>query len=215
MEILIDNILIGTLNGTVVDIDNLETDGVIGNALPLDGSDHKVDLGNQRHTCLGSLHLCTKGLTIAFWVKVGASTKTLQYIIHSGGENQDSHGFQIYYDGGDESIRMRFRRLLDPSADGGILSEVIYPLARHEWHHVAATWKPNDYTILYIDGDKKVEGAGVPAPANHNPLYNTVTIGKKNWDDQGRRFTGTLDEIMVFYAVKDANQIITLYEMYI
>ena len=215
MEILNGNVLVGTLDGTATNIVSLASDGKVGNALYVNGVDQCVDLGNQRHTCLGSLHLCTEGITVALWFKVGDSTVNSIYLLSTGGETSESHGLSIYYHENTESIRSRFRKLDAPTVDTAIFtSPLIYAVPRHEWHHVITTWQPNGDAVLYVDGVERYTLAGAPDAATHNPTYNTVRIGCKNRDDTPRYYTGYIDELIVFYTVKDAAQASSMYANY-
>ena len=94
MEMVMDGILIGvSLNGTLHgNVDGVLSNGVLGQALSLNGHNQSVDLGNQRHTCFGSRHLCPESITAALWIKVEGQSTGKMFILHMDGSARTAHG---------------------------------------------------------------------------------------------------------------------------
>ena len=130
--------------------------------------------------------------------------------MHTDGQPGKSHGMSIYSENA-VVVKVKNRELLNETTGSGILTTVSSPVARNEWHHIAMTREPSGGTTLYIDACMRDSATPLAAPASNNATYDTVKLGKKNHPTDRRFFNGSIDELMIFYAVKNPQQIASLY----
>ena len=92
MEKMVDGKLLGPVLGNVVgDVELVR--GKRGKALYTNGINQRVNLGNQRDSCMGDLSKCNNGLVMAMWLQTHRYTEPdepgfytrEEYYISSGG----------------------------------------------------------------------------------------------------------------------------------
>ena len=207
MERIDDDTLIGSINGTVINGAQISSDAVFGHSLALDGSSQYINLGNQRHACLGTLHLCSDGITVALWIKPEFNGHENQYILDGGGGTTKSHGISIFVH--DPSIiQVTSRKLVNNSV--AIRYRVETEIILQEWHHVAVVLPPEGMASLYLDGCLKDKEDASFKPANGSTVRNDIYIGRSNKHNDNRYFKGLVDDIFVFYKVKTVEQLRSL-----
>lgn len=80
----------------------------------------------------------------------------------------------------------------------------------NKWHHLVATYDGIGSQKLYVDGELKASAASV--------VYNTpgsgapIIIGDANGICGGATFSGSIDEVKIYGAALDANQVTSLYK---
>ncbi len=149
MDVIENGILVGSLNGLVINGAQISNETVFGHSLSLAGTRRYINLGNQGHTCLGSLHLCSDGITVAFWVKPESHGLAQQFLMDSGGNTPNSQGITASVQDA-AMIRVVLKRLFNNTMGKRywLKSDIIM----HKWSHIAVTMKPEDLAILYLDG---------------------------------------------------------------
>ena len=163
-------------------------EGLIGNAIKLDGSDDYIDLPD------GIVNY--QQLTVASWVK------------WNGGNNWQ----RIFDFGNDQSSYM----FLTPKSASGNLRFAIRTaeegeqridapiLATGEWKHVAVTIEGST-AKLYVDGVKVGENTGMTLlPGSMGNTVNNF-IGKSQWPDP--LLNGQLDDFRIYNYVLNASEI--------
>lgn len=80
----------------------------------------------------------------------------------------------------------------------------------NKWHHLVATYDGSGVQKLYVDGILKASATSVVynTPASGAPII----IGDANGNCGGPTFTGSIDEVKIYGAALDADQITALYK---
>ncbi len=183
--------LLGTVDGEVHGGAVL-ADGTKGHDLYLDGIDGWVDLGNQRHTCLGNLQHCVNGFTLSLWIKIGDKTGDALHYISSGGHTKLSHGISLKKRDGKR--RMDFR-LNSPGRCWVV--EDPDPTVSNSWYHVIDVWHPTDGAKLYLN-EILVANTTNPSSVVAGNDHPKMVIGRPNnvFIKYGRAW---MDEIEIYY----------------
>ena len=173
MECIIDDVLVGPINGSLYGSPEL-VDGKIGQALHTDGISQYVNFGNQRHICPGNLDLCSEGLTLMLWLKIADAphSHTFEFYISNGGHHGDSHGIALSRQGG--LLRAHFR-MLNGSFWKLETSRPDFDL----WYHIAVAWRSDIGCQMYYDGTLQGELL-LSETGTANTNNNDLIIGMAN-----------------------------------
>ena len=209
MEAFVDGVLSGSIPGTVIgDIKLIR--GVRGHGLYLNGISQRVDLGNQRHSCLGNLNMCTKGVVMAMWLRMHKYDEpgnyNDEYYFSNGGQTVNSMGI---------ALLMRQKKLLAMFRTETRLWEVYYDngLSLHSWYHVVLTWSATSGGYVYIDGalgGHNQQGQSLTSNRKGNAYVNFV-LGDANNNPPNDPGEMTLDELRIWDAVADVLWVWRLY----
>ena len=205
--------ILGPILGDVVGDVKL-VPGKRGNALYTNGIDQRVNLGNQRDSCMGDLSKCNNGFVMAMWLQVHKYTEpdepgfktTEEYYISSGGHTSHSMGVALLMRA--KKIRVIFRtetHLWDFSHN-----EI---LSLHTWYHLVLTWDVGSGGKVYING---VLGSHnqVGRSFASNRLGNTYAdfmLGDRNHEPPGYPGEMTLDELRIWDAVMNETDVWNIY----
>ena len=174
--------------------------GVTGSAIAFNGTNQFVQL-TQR--VIGH----NSRFTIEAWAKFSLSGPPLQTIYSESDSSSQT-----------EQIALR---MVNPGTNSGTLQ--LYtsgntptatspaPISADAWHFVAATVRPLEGTILYVDGLPTITNASVGAV---RLAPNVVAIGGYNNYRDGTLclFKGAIDELAVFNTNRTAAEIFTDYQ---
>ncbi|MCX6341385.1 MAG: fibronectin type III domain-containing protein, partial [Fimbriimonadales bacterium] len=100
--------------------------------------------------------------------------------------NSDSlnDGFEMF---------LRSDRIYISSASGAV--EVVTPVPKNRWVHIAWTWSANDATVLYLDGVQVYYNAAFPRTVSAGSLF---TLGGVRRTTEAYEFLGHLDQVKVW-----------------
>lgn len=154
-------------------------DGKSGKALEFDGVGDSVLVENS-----DSLSM-KKALTMAMWVKAGASAEIKHAGIEKGGWEVGEYSLYPVYENG---TVIQFFDL--PAACGDAV--IKGPSIAGDWHYLVGTWDGKNIS-LYIDGEVVKSGACEgELKAGAQPLHIGSRLG-------GERFlTGIVDEVRIY-----------------
>ncbi|MFX0194673.1 MAG: LamG-like jellyroll fold domain-containing protein [Candidatus Hodarchaeota archaeon] len=174
------------------------TSGVMGGAVHLNGSSYinvpdspSLDLPGE-----------ARG-TISAFIKVDPSSDQCGIVVK---ESSSSFPSTIAYEFTLRSDHMSM--LVSDGSYTGWGSHYPASLADSAWHHVAATWVPDDIR-LYIDGVLVFQGnLGNPIYAINN-ISDPVLIGAFRWNVWGqyRCMTGDMDEVRIYNRALSESEI--------
>jgi len=197
----------GIAGGTAVDSSGAGNDGeieggpglvngVFGKAMDFDGSDDQIIIPN-------SDSLALEHVTMAAWVYLGSYPEDARILTQEvDGDPYSTYSMMM---SGGGYTKFEFRISLD-NVRQRIPSIADVPL--ETWTHLAATYD-GEKAIIYIDGEVEVEQpqSGTVLTTD-NPLY---IGGSQFWDP--RFFDGLMDEVVLFNAALDQDQIGELMDM--
>ena len=203
MEEISSSQLSGSVPGVLVGDVKL-VPGKRGRALYVNGVDQWVNLGNQRHSCMGNLIKCNNGFVMAMWIQFHKKDGVEHYIC-SGGHASKSIGVAINMR--DKKLRTTFRtetHFWDIFYEGTVYL--------HTWYHVVVTWNIANGGTVYINGIlvRHVQD-GVTKTSNTNgDVYVEFILGAANgnYAEPGEM---TLDELRIWDAVMDDQDVLGLY----
>ena len=208
MEEVIGGELFGSIPGAIIGEVKL-IPGMRGQALYVNGIDQRVDLGNQRHNCMGDLSKCNNGFVMAMWLRMHKYDEpgpyNHEYYISNGGQTINSIGI---------ALLMREKTLLALFRTETRLWEIHYGnFYLQKWYHVVLAWSLTTGGKVYINGalvSYNQEGKA----GNNNRQGNTYVnfmLGDSNKDPP--KFPGemTLDELRIWDAVPDEQLVWALY----
>ena len=203
MEEIAGGQLLGSIQGALFGDVKL-VPGKRGRALYVNGIDQRVNLGNQRHNCMGDLNKCNKGFVMAMWIQMHNNDDT-EYYISSGGQTHKSIGVAMMMH--DKKLRTVFRtatHLWDLTYDGTVYL--------HYWYHMVLVWNIAFGGKVYMNGvviNQDHNGSSMTSNKWPN-AYVDFILGDDNRDFiyQGEM---TLDELRIWDAVMDDQDILGLY----
>ena len=210
MEQIVSGELLGSVTGTVVGDVKL-VPGKQGNALYLNGLNQKVNLGNQRHSCMGDLSKCTNGFVMATWLQMHRYDDpglydTNEYYITNGGHTKNAIGV---------ALLMRERRML-----AMFCTEVRYwenfsnqGYSLHTWYHVVLTWNTIFGGKVYFNGaltSHNQEGTLLDNYRNDNDSLDFM-LGDHNGNGPGQPGKMTLDELRIWDTTMDDQDVWIMY----
>jgi hypothetical protein len=151
-------------------------------------------------------------LTLAAWVRLDRLGAPYQSLLHTDGWSQENPGQVHWMINGDATMRLALRsNELDPSADerhGYPDSRTPVLPERGRWVHLAVVYDSENGTVrFYLNGrfDKETRQS-VAHPARLGP----ARIG--NWDQQDRKLSGRIDELLLLGRAMGDAEIGELYE---
>jgi hypothetical protein len=169
------------------------TKGVKGGALHVATPNGCVDLG-------AAPALAAATMTVSLWVNIAAvpGAGSTAYFIGQAA-NADLAGWRL-------GVRSSGVFGWESSANGSsYFVDSPAAVALNVWHHVAATFAPNDEVVLFIDGTSVTTVAAVPPIA---PVAVSMRIGCRS--DNGNYLNGAIDELRLYDRVLSAAEITTL-----
>ena len=209
MEELVGGELSGSVPGDIIgDIKLIR--GVRGQALYVNGLDQRVDLGNQRHNCMGDLRKCHDGFVIAMWLRMhrydepGLSND--EYYISSGGHTLNSIGIALFMRERRSGASFRTETRVWAvycNTDSGL----------YIWYHVVLTWSFTSGGKVYINGvlvGHDHDGQSVINNRMGNTYVNFI-LGDVNSNPPMNPGEMTIDELRIWDAVTDDRWVWTLY----
>ncbi len=171
-------------HGTIVNTP-VWVDGRFGGALAFDGVSNCVNTNKQLLNGLPEF-------TIVTWVKPGNITANRVGLV--GQNDAAEFGF----------INPTSVMLWTPTAGG---NENPYEHPAGEWHHIA-TVATREFTKVYVDGNVTVKNGNWP---DHGSSDFNVNIGGCGvWDTEGNWFTGAMDEVAIFHAPLEDDDIVDI-----
>ena len=149
----------------------------------------RLVLANTANECLGDLDLCTKGLSIALWVKPSS-------LLSPGGHITFS----------EHSINIQAKQSRSISVwTAGQSNYILYLVTHSEaavgtWTHVTVVFDPETGMFVYMDGILDTFKSIDEASAGSNPRGpSDYVFGSK---EEGQYpFDGMLDEINIYYDI--------------
>ncbi|MGH8370786.1 MAG: LamG-like jellyroll fold domain-containing protein, partial [Gammaproteobacteria bacterium] len=174
------------------------TNGVIGDALALDGTDDYVSIPTT-----GSLNIYP--LSISFWVKT-SSTSGLHGLVNKYYPSS-MNGYQVFMNNGN-LCAWYFRDSSDYVWDGSGCTLSTAGIADNQWHLVVFTVNSSG-GHLYIDGVRTANHSwtGTPGADSSN---QALEFGSYPGTTQPY-LAGTLDDVNLFNKALSAQQVTTLY----
>jgi hypothetical protein len=170
------------------------TEGKFGEAIQFDGSDDYVDVGNADNLSI------TGDFTFSMWVNIseyptGWRNMLSKLVNDTNAEfnfrYKTSTEAQFYFGTGAAAIICNW----NPSQD----------LPLDTWTHIAGVRKSKTYLKLYFDGVEK-RSQNITTDAISTDAH--VTIGRQS--DNKFYFSGSIDEVIIFNAALEAEDIRTL-----
>ena len=203
MDEIVERQLSGSVQGHLIGDVKL-VPGKRGHALYVNGIDQWVNLGNQRHNCMGDLIQCNNGFVVAMWIQMHSNDGD-KYYITNGGQTARSMGVGLMMQ--DKKIVVKFRTATRKWII--VCDRAVY---LHTWYHVVLTWDIVSGGKVYINGilvSHVQSGSDTIAITEPNAYVNFI-IGNNN-----RIFTYpaemTLDELRIWDALWDDRDILGLY----
>jgi hypothetical protein len=170
------------------------TEGKFGEAIQFDGVDDYVDMGNADHLSI------TGDFTFSMWVDIseyptGWRNMLSKLVNDTNAEfnfrYKNSTQAQFYFGTGAAAIICSW----NPSED----------LPLDTWTHIGGVRKSKEYLKLYFDGAEK-RSQNISVDAISTDAH--VTIGRQS--DNKFYFSGSIDEVIIFNAALEAEDIQTL-----
>ena len=201
MDEIVGGEVSGSVPGAVVGDVKLVR-GVRGQALYMNGIDQRVDLGNQRHNCMGDLSKCKNGFVMAMWLQMHKYDEpglyTDEYYISNGGHATRSIGV---------ALLMREKKLLAMFRTETRLWEAYYDdgVSLHTWYHVVMVWSSASGGYIYINGalgSHNQQGESWNSNQQPNTFLNFI-LGDANTDPPIDPGEMTLDELRIWDMAMD------------
>jgi hypothetical protein len=172
--------------------------GKMGRAY-VNAANRYVDFGNA-----ASLQI-TGALTISAWVyRTGGDAAIAGGIAGKYSTGDSQRGYVLWASAADTSHVLQLALSSAGTAGTVFGSSVAVPL--NTWQHVCAVYVPSTRVRLYQDlvltGDHATTLASL-----HNSTQSLVTTWFTTGDNDRRMFIGRIDELMIFNAALDANDI--------
>ena len=209
MEQIFGEVLSGSIQGAVIgDVKLIR--GVRGQALYVNGIDQRVNLGNQRHSCMGDLRKCNNGFVMAMWLQMHKYDEpgpyNDEYYISNGGHTMKSIGI---------ALLMREKQLLAMFRTETRLWEVYYGngFSLHTWYHVVLTWSTTSGGYIYINGalaSHNQQGQSLTSNREGDAFTNFI-LGDANTNPPSDPGEMTLDELRIWDTDMDEQGAWSLY----
>ena len=188
--------------------------GKRGKALYTNGVDQWINFGNQRHSCLGNLTVCSNGFVMAFWLKAHRYDDVElsdEYYLSSGGQTTQSVGVAVLMQNSKLVVQVRNESVT--------WTGMMIPIAINIWNHVALTWSGTDggQLYIYVNGNVVAEDLhGARQVSNQVQHVNDFVLGSSNdaveitkKADAGEM---SMDELRVWDALFDSKAMKDIYE---
>ncbi|XP_019614876.1 PREDICTED: uncharacterized protein LOC109462744 [Branchiostoma belcheri] len=125
------------------------TDGVVGQALLLNGENQWAKTDLLDGTCLGSSSNCPQGFTLGMWIRLEERPEgTDRYYLSTGGHTRDSYGFNFYYD---LTEGPSFWVSQNYSTDW---CTTRFEMDIHVWIYLTFTWSPPCDVTIHVNSTK-------------------------------------------------------------
>ncbi|KAI8500055.1 hypothetical protein Bbelb_223720 [Branchiostoma belcheri] len=125
------------------------TDGVVGQALLLNGQNQWAKTDLLDGTCLGSSSNCPQGFTLGMWIRLEERPEgTDRYYLSTGGHTRDSYGFNFYYD---LTEGPSFWVSQNYSTDW---CTTRFEMDIHVWIYLTFTWSPPCDVTIHVNSTK-------------------------------------------------------------
>ena len=209
MEQIVGGQLSGSVTGVVVgDVELVP--GKQGNALYVNGLNQKVNLGNQRHNCMGDLSKCTNGFVMAMWLQMhqydDPGQYTDEYYITNGGHTKNAIGV---------ALLMRERKMLAMFRTETRYWENSYDkdFSLNTWYHVVLVWNTTSGSKVYVNGALRIHNQGGMSLNNNQNSngFSDFVLGDNNGDATDKAGEMTLDELRIWNIVIDDQEVWKLY----
>ena len=195
--------LSGSVQGVIVGDVKL-VPGKRGRALYVNGVNQRVNLGNQRHNCMGDLEKCNNGFIMAMWIQMHKHDDT-EYYISNGGQTHQSIGV---------AMTLRKRKIKAAFGTATRTWDSIYDadVDMQTWYHVVLAWDIATGGKLYINGLLvSHDQNGSTLTSNKQPkAYVDFILGASNRDYKNPGEM-TLDELRIWDAVMDDQDVLGVY----
>lgn len=169
--------------------------GWLNNGVNLAG-DKYISVANS-----ANLNFGTGSFTLAAWIKMADTSRSIKTIIDNRGSNGRGYAFAVY--GGNQLLL----QMSDETGWVNLMSETGW-LVPNRWHHVAVSvnrtaWPVN--VTFFVDGYRA--GIATPKMGNINNTDLPFLIGGHK-DSSGARFSDRIDEVLVY------NRALPLWEIF-
>ncbi|XP_019614852.1 PREDICTED: uncharacterized protein LOC109462736 [Branchiostoma belcheri] len=181
---IVGNPSVHTYNGAGI------TDGVVGKALYLDGTNQWVKTGQLDGTCLGSTTLCPEGFTIGMWIKLMTMPPSDRYFMSTGGHTRSSYGFNFYYDVPDGP------GFWVTHQDAWCRTHFALPIG--VWMHLSLSWKaPCDISVFVNSTEVDFTLSKARPSTLEEDIHTSLAIGAPNTVTSVTGIAGhiTVDEV--------------------
>lgn len=164
------------------------TEGRIGGALELDGTDDYVSIPNESSFDIAG------DITVSAWIRVESFTEEWQAIVTKG-----DRAWRLHRANDTESVGFACSDL-SRSQVGDLYGKKV--VADGQWHHVAGVLKGTKSSI-YVDGELDASMASSPAISVND---YSVLIGA-NAQVAGRLFRGLIDDVRIYDRALSADEL--------
>ena len=178
--------------------------GKLGGALEFDGGGDGAEDDNGADYING-----LTAITVAVWVK-SAETKSDRGFIDGRDPGGDDTVLSLRYDaagfeaGGNNVVKAGI------TTTGGIQRlESSNDMQTDSWQHFALTWSSGNELALYIDGELDTPTFNSPVTKGKLTDATKLVIGKGE-KDQGRSWSGLIDDVRIYDRVLDDGEIADL-----
>lgn len=166
------------------------TAGHQGNALELDGTDDRLDLGNPSHLRL------TGAMTLSAWVWIDSFLGNGRIVNKQGGST--NRGWSLNVESGG------FASFQVASSASALVLVNGTALPAGQWVHLAGTYEPGVALRLYVNGVLNASlTTGVPGSQRDSTL--NVAVGDR--PGGGTPFNGKVDEVRIYDRVLSAAEL--------
>jgi hypothetical protein len=189
--------------------------GIEGTALQFNGTDNYVNVPDDK-----SLDI-TGEITITAWINLstlynGKGTRQRQSIISKFNAGNGMRAYELGFNDyqGNQAIHKLYFTISPsgPTFTGGVyVCSTI--LDTGKWYHVAAVFKPNTATHIYLDGTKHQGSFTLGNQASGIAENDLELFIGKDYDTDGT-FNGLMDEVRIYNRALDSLEILELYMSY-
>ena len=176
------------------------TTGVVGGAAHLDGTGY-ISVPDS-----ASLDLPGAKGTISAFIRVDPSSDEFGVVVK---ESSSSFPSTIAYEFAGRSYGTSLSMLISDGSNSELGGTLAGTLPKDSaWHHIAATWIPDDVRI-YLDGVLLFQGNERVPVYTVNNTSDPVLIGAFRWNVGGmyRYLTGDMDEVRIYDRALSAEEI--------
>lgn len=180
--------------GTYTGSPTLNTEGIFGGAMKIDGTAGKyLDAGTAN-----ALNLSSNYFTISAWVKF-TSTSGTQWLVAR--DEASNRGFAWGFISGKQTY----------SVGGSGSSGVGSTLSANTWYHVVITSERPSLTTnkFYLNG--KLDHTATGASAVPNVTGVSTSIGERKYSGFEQAFNGSIDDVRIYNRVLSDIEIYSLY----
>ena len=184
------------------------TSGIYGQALSLNGTNQRVDLGVN--TIPAAIHGAS-GVTFSAWIRQTATSTDVKCIIGVPIDGT-SIGMAAFVE--NKSFRISGRSRSSDSAQGENLADAIEPGV---WYHIVGVVSYSENRIIiYINGELALDQAGISFGSStfvSGDQTDDSRIGMTPFILGSRYFNGQIDNAMIYNRALTLSEIKTLYAL--